>query len=258
LDDIWEESIMKRLTATAACILFFLTPAFIFADDEMIQITVEVTEINNNKARELGIKWLDTVSFGEVSWRDGSRSPEFLPEIPALLNAGDFARWTAIQGDIKLLQKKGAAKILSKPKLLTLGGTEARFMIGGEFPIVAEGTSSSAIQFKEFGIILKIKPEVIGGKNIIADIAIEVSRLDWPNAVKGFPAIEKRDTESHVKIKSGQTIAIAGLTETKSETSKTGIPLLSDLPIIGYLFGQESVKEVQNTVLIFITPEIVK
>jgi len=248
---------MKRFIA-AAGVLFFLTPAFIFAADEMIQITVEVTEINNNKARELGIKWLDNVQFGEVSWSAGGRNPNFLPEIPALLSAGDFARWTALQGDIKLLQEKGAAKILSKPKLLTLSGTEAEFSVGGEFPIVAAGATIAEVEWKEYGIMLKIKPEIMGNRKIRADITTEVSRLDWANAVQGNPAVDKRASKNSVTVKSGQTVTIAGLTETKSETSKIGIPLLSDLPIIGYLFGQESVREVQKTVLIFITPEIVK
>ena len=246
---------MKRLTA--AGVLWFLISTFVFADD-MVQITVEVTEINNNKARELGIKWLDTVEFGEVSWSVDGRSPDFLPEIPALMNVGDFARWTAFRGDVKLLQQKGAAKILSRPKLLTRSGTEARFMIGGEYPVVAEGLSSGTIEFKEYGIILKIKPETAADKKIRADIAIEISRLDWANQVKGFPSMDKRDASSHVTVKDGQTITIAGLTETKNETSKAGIPLLMDLPILGYLFGQETVTEVQNTVLIFITPELVK
>jgi len=249
---------MKRLTAAAAGVLFFLIPAFIFAEDEMIQITVEVTEINNNKARELGIKWLDNVQFGEVSWSAGGRSPNLLPEVPALLGAGDIARWTALSGDIKLLQEKGAAKILSKPKLLTRSGTEAEFMVGGEFVVVTGGTSGGTIEWKEHGIILKIKPEIAGDKKIRADITMEVSRPDWANKTGSYPSLSTRKASNKVTVKSGQTITIAGLTETKSETTKTGIPLLSDLPILGYLFGQESVTEVQNTVLIFITPEIVK
>ncbi|MCD6311936.1 MAG: type II and III secretion system protein [Elusimicrobia bacterium] len=249
---------MTRLATATAGVLFFLTPAFISAGDEMIQITVEVTEINNNKARELGIKWLDNVQFGEVSWSADSRAPEFLPEIPALLSAGDFARWTALQGDIKMLQRKGAAKILSKPKLITRSGTEAEFKVGGEFPVVASGVGGGSIEWKEYGIILKIKPEVVGDKKVRAEIITEISRLDWANQVQNVPALSSRESRNNVTIKSGETITVAGLTETKSETTKTGIPLLSDLPILGYLFGQESVTEVQNTVLIFITPEIVK
>jgi len=226
--------------------------------DGLIQITVEVTEINNNKARELGIKWIDTLEFGEVKWSAEDREPEFLPEVPAIFKSGDLARYTALKGVLKLLVEKGAAKILSKPKLVTRSGTKAEFRVGGEIPVVASGVGGGEIEWKEYGIGLKILPEIVDKKYIKAKITTEVSRLDWANQVQGIPAISTRKASNSVTVRDGQTIAIAGLTETKKENQKLGLPFLSELPIIGYLFGQESVVEEQNTVVIFITPEIVK
>jgi len=235
-----------------------LFSGLLFAGNEIIQITVEVTEVNNNKARELGVKWVDSIEFGEVAWGMDKRSPEYLPEVPAIFETGDWARWTSLTAQLKLLQQKGAAKILSKPKLLTRSGTKAEFSVGGEFPVISGGVGGGEIEWKEYGIILRIKPEVVGDNKIKASIETEVSRLDWANKVDNYPAISTRRAKNNVVVRNGQTIAIAGLTETKQETQKTGLPILSDLPILGYLFGQEKVVEEQNTILIFITPEIVK
>ena len=72
---------------------------------DMIEISVEVTEINNDKASELGIKWFDTIQTGEISYTLGGRTPESLPEIPSILKGGDWAR-IHITAELKMLQTK--------------------------------------------------------------------------------------------------------------------------------------------------------
>ncbi|MBA3066611.1 type II and III secretion system protein [bacterium] len=241
-------------------ILFCFTPMFVCAEDEMIEITVEITEISNNKARDLGIKWVDTLSFGEVSWGSdsGSREPAMLPEVPAIFKVGDFARYTALSGQINLLVKKGAAKIISKPKLITRSGTEATFSVGGQFPVVATGVSGGSVEWKEYGIIVKMKPSIMTNGKIRAFVSTEVSRLDWANKVGDYPALSSRNVKNNVDLKSGETLVIAGLTETKEEESSAGIPILSEIPILKYLFGSNNKTTSQNTVFIFVTPRIVK
>jgi len=239
--------------------LYLFLVNIVIAED-LVEITAEITEINNNKARELGIKWVDTINFGEVSWgaESGERSPEMLPEVPGIFKLGDFARYTAITGQLKMLIKKGAAKIVSKPKLVTESGSQAEFRVGGQFPVVSSGVEGGSIEWKDYGIILKIKPKVLKDRKIRATVLTEVSRLDWANRVGEYPALSSRSSENRVVLKSGETIVIAGLTETKEETTKEGIPILSEIPLLNYLFGSNSKTFVKNTIFIFVTPRIVK
>lgn len=225
---------------------------------EMVEISVEVTEINSNKADQLGIKWSDTINTGEVSWTAAGRTPAVLPEVPSIIKVGDWSRYSVLTAELKLLTDKGAAQILSKPKILTKSGTTAKVLVGGEIPIVATGIGGGTIQWKEFGIKTEILPKILADDYIDLVLTTEVSRLDYANAIGGFPAIMKREASSSVKIKSGQTITLAGLIETKKEENSSGIPLLSDIPVIGALFSRKTLNETKTNILIFVTPRIVE
>lgn len=248
------------MRAAGLCLLaFFAATPLLIAADEMVEISVEVTEINNNKANQLGIKWTDTVQAGEVAWSNGNRVPAALPEVPSIIKVGDWARYNTLSAELKVLQEKGAAQILSKPKIITKSGTAAKVIVGGEVPIVASGVGGGSVQWKEFGIKTEILPKVLSD-NATIDLILttEVSRLDWSNQVNGNPAVMKREANSSVRLKSGQTIAMAGLLETKKEEQISGIPLLCDIPVIGALFSRKSTVENKTNILIFVTPRIIE
>jgi pilus assembly protein CpaC len=224
----------------------------------MVEIAVEITEIDDNKANDLGIKWSDTVQTGEAAWSVTGRTPSSLPEIPSIISVGDWARYTSLTAALKLLTEKGAAHILSKPKLVARSGTSAQFIVGGEFPVTAVGPTTSTVVWKEFGIKTEVTPKILADGLIDITLLTEVSRLDWSNQVQGYPVITKRQASSSVRLKDEQTIALAGLIETKKDEKLSGIPLLSEIPVIGRLFGQRSTFETKTNVLIFVTPRILK
>jgi pilus assembly protein CpaC len=224
----------------------------------MIEISVEVTEVNTTKAHQLGIKWGDTIQTGEVSLTQASRIPAALPEVPSIVKVGDWARYTALTAELKLLEENGAAHVLSKPKILTKSGTSAKVIVGGEIPIVSSGVGGGSIQWKEFGIKTEILPRIIGDNVIDLTLTTEVSRLDWSNQVSGNPAIMKREAHSSIQMKSGQTLTLAGLLETKKEEQSSGLPLLSDIPILGAIFSRKIMNETTTNVLIFVTPRIIE
>jgi len=250
---------MKKvlITLTLICI-----PVINSVAESLVEVSVEIAEVNNNKARELGIKWIDEVKTGEISQSMQGYTPDTMvvknAGLPALIGANDWYRYSAFTADVKLLAEKGAAKIMSKPKLLTKSGSTARFLAGGEIPIVATGVSGGSIQWKEYGISLSVTPVVGPDNKISTNMIAEVSRLDWSNKVGTMPAMATRKVSSDVDLKSGETISVAGLIETKKETKKTGIPLLVDIPILGILFGRHSTQDVETTVMIFVTPRIVR
>lgn len=225
---------------------------------DMVEVSVEVTEINNKKAEKLGIKWFDTIKTGEVSWDSSNRTPASLPEVPSIIKVGDWARYTALTADLRLLIEKGAAQILSKPKLVTKSGSKANFLVGGEIPVTSGGVSGGTIEWKEYGIKTAISPKILSDETIDVTLTTEVSRLDWTNQVQGLPAISTREATSSVRIKSGQTITIAGMIETNKDKQSVGIPLLCDIPVLGHLFSRRITVETKTNVLIFVTPKILK
>jgi pilus assembly protein CpaC len=238
---------MKKLIFIVS-VLFFANLSYgqkTPSSEKMVEIAVEITEINENKSIELGIKWPGEISAGEVT-------------IPSIIESGEWARITKYTAAIKALETAGAAEVLSKPKLVTKSSTTARFMVGGEFPVVAAEIGTSKIEWKEYGIIMDITPTVLDNGKIDIKLKTELSRLDYNAAVAGYPSISKRQASSHILIKDGETMVLAGLIETTKGNTKEGIPILSDIPILGALFSTQKNNKTKTNVLIFVTTKILE
>ena len=234
-------------------VLLLLCAVSLFAE-QLVEISIEITEINNNKAKEYGIKWVDEISTGELFVTNGEGNTTY----PSLVEFNDWVRYTPLSAKLKLLQESGSAQVLSNPKLLTKSGTKAKFLVGGEFPIAVSGVSGGNVEWKEYGIITEILPKILSDDKIDLVIETELSRLDWANAVQGLPNIAKRQARSSVILKNQQTIVIAGLIENYKDKTTSGIPLLSDIPLLGTLFKNTKVKDNKTNVLIFVTPKIIE
>jgi pilus assembly protein CpaC len=156
------------------------------------------------------------------------------------------------------LETDGVAKVLSKPKLVTKSGTTAKFMVGGEFPVVATAVGTAKIDWKEYGIIMKITPTVLKDNKIDIELDTELSRLDYNAPVAGYPAVAKRSASSHLQIGNGETMVLAGLIETTKGQTSEGIPILSDIPVLGALFSIKKDYETKSNVLIFVTTKLLE
>ena len=222
--------------------------------EQLIEISIEITEVNNNKAKEYGIKWVDEISTGELFIADGETKQTIYP---TLIEFKDWIR-KPLGATLKLLQENGSAEVLSNPKLITKSGSKARFLVGGEFPIAVSGIAGGKVEWKEYGIITEILPKILPDNKIDLTIETELSRLDWSNAVQGFPNIAKRQAKSYVILKNKQTIVIAGLIENYKDKITSGIPILQDIPILGTLFKNTKTVDNKTNVLIFVTPKIIE
>lgn len=236
-----------------AFLISLLSFTCLFAE-QLVEISIEITEINSNKAKEYGIKWVDEISTGELFVTSGEGTTVY----PSLVEFNDWVRYTPLSAKLKLLQESGSAQVLSNPKLVTKSGTKAKFLVGGEFPIAVSGVSGGNVEWKEYGIITEILPKILQDNKIDLVIETELSRLDWSNAVQGFPNIAKRQARSSVILKDQQTIVIAGLIENYKDKTTSGIPILSDIPILGTLFKNTKTMDNKTNVLIFVTPKIIE
>ncbi len=163
-------------------------------------------------------------------------------------------------------EQKGNARVLAQPNLMSANRQEANFLAGGEIPIpIAQpgqnGTSTVTIQFREFGIRLRFTPEILSDSLITLAVRPEVSSLDYSNSVTiaGFsvPALRTRRVETTIDVKPSQSLIISGLMSEDRSKTRTGIPLLMNIPILGALFSSTRWQSSETELLVVVTPVIV-
>jgi pilus assembly protein CpaC len=170
---------------------------------------------------------------------------------------------------LRALAENQALRVLANPTLVALSGEQATFLAGGEYPIpvVQGGTGGGAgnavtIQYKEYGVRLTFRPVVLGDGAIRLTAAPEVSDLSDAGAVtiQGFrvPALITRKAETTLELKSGQTFAMAGLLQHKSEAVNSRIPGLGDLPVLGPLFRSVRYQKNETELVVLVTASLVE
>ncbi len=224
-------------------------------EDSLIAVSADIVEISGSVQRDIGFAWTPFqagVAFAEKT-------------IPGIYRIGDFARQTQLQTTLKMLETEGKAQLLSNPKVVVQAQSQANFVVGGEIPFPsANGNGTVTADFKKFGVILNIVPVINPNKKdtIRAEMQLEVSNVDFSKTVQvgntAVPSIVTRQIQTAVEIKSGETLVIGGLKSSSKNVSKTKIPFLGSIPILGLLFTTTSIVEEQKSLFLFITMEIVK
>ncbi len=166
---------------------------------------------------------------------------------------------------IRALKTRGLLQVLAEPTLITADGQKASFLAGGEFPIpVVQGGAqftSVTIVYKKFGISLEFTPAIRPDGTIVLQVEPEVSSLDFSNAVvlNGFtiPALRVRRASTEVELKDGQSFAIAGLYSADLQQTRKRVPILGDIPLLGYLFRSKALNKNKSELLVIATPTLV-
>lgn len=224
----------------------------------MVEIAVEILEVEARKDLQAGL------SYGSLFEEAGLQPSWTLSEgePPPLWKVGALER-RAVAAALKLLLDRGKARLLAKPRLLAVSGKSAEFLAGGEVPYVVESKlGSPSVAFKPYGVKLEVRPNVEPGGDIQAKLRAEVSGLDLQNAVSpggsGFvPALKTRWAETEVHLRGGSTLVLAGLLLEESQKVSSGLPLLSDIPLLGGLFRITRTVNRETELVIFVTPSLV-
>jgi len=167
-----------------------------------------------------------------------------------------------IQGIFEYLEQHNLAKILAQPHLLANSGEEAKFLSGGEIPIVIAQALNTSIVFKQFGTSVEFVPTVVGRDDIELLVKPEVSQPDFAEGVQMFgftiPAFVTRRAETMVQLKDNQTLIIAGLILHQKTTEVQKVPYLGDIPYLGGLFRLTTYNNAETDLIISVTPQIVR
>jgi pilus assembly protein CpaC len=239
---------------------------------QQVMLQVRFAEVNGRAVQELGASFFVGPN-SQWDWAGRSTTAQFAaPNVDQsgttfsdLLNLFVFNTKYNAGAVIRALKDSGYFQSLAEPNLIAYNGREASFLAGGEYPypVVQGGVGAGAIQiqWKEFGVRLKFTP-TIAGDIIRLKVEPEVSSLDYNNGItlSGFrvPALTTRRASTEVELRDGQSFAIAGLLNNISQDDKQGIPLLSSIPVIGYLFQSKAQRKERTELLVLITPQLVR
>ncbi len=246
-----------------------------------VLIEVLVAEVSLNKEIDYGVEWFlknnkVTINGNTYRWNvslnEGtplsSTTPLGSKDMPAGISYAIFSSSGELRSLIRALSSISKINVLSSPTILATDNQEARIDVGKEVPVISQSvvnTSSETpnitynVQYRNTGIILKVKPHINSSGLVSMDISQEVSEAQ-ENKISNIssPIILKRKAETHVVVKSGQTILMGGLIQENKNLVKTGVPLLKDIPILGHIFSSTTWKKDRTELLIAITPHVVR
>ncbi|MBN2515917.1 MAG: type IV pilus secretin PilQ [Deltaproteobacteria bacterium] len=157
------------------------------------------------------------------------------------------------------LQNDGKLNILSSPSITTLDNQAAFTENGEKVPYVSiDKDGNREVKFEDVVLRLEITPHVIDGIHLKMKINVKKDEINESRTVQGNPAIFRKQTDTTLIVRDGETIVISGLTKKKSQDKNSGIPGFKDVPVLGWLFKGDYKAEDMEEVLIFITPHILK
>ncbi len=164
--------------------------------------------------------------------------------------------------ELSAAQAEGRGEIVSQPKIIAVNQRESTIEQGTEIPY-QESSSSGATttQFKKAVLSLKVTPQITPDSKVILDLTVAKDAVgqNVPSATGGFvPSIDTRKLTTQVILGNGETVVLGGVLETEKRETDKKVPLLGDIPVLGYLFKTTSKVNNKTELLIFITPKILK
>jgi pilus assembly protein CpaC len=163
---------------------------------------------------------------------------------------------------LSVLSSNGYARTLAEPTMVAMSGQEADFLAGGEFPLpIPQALGQVIVEFKKFGIQLKFVPTVMRD-TIQLKLTTIVSDLDFSLGIKlasvTVPGLKERQSATTVRLKDGQSFAIAGLLSDQVRSSVDKIPWLGDIPVLGSLFRSTNYRREETELMVVVTAHLVR
>ncbi len=234
-----------------------------------VVVDVELLQVNSSKMQELGLN-LSTNTITQSLDLGGENVPLRISDLDDLTTNN----WTLTIPNFiyNFVKTNSQSQILARPQLRITEGEKARLLIGDRVPIPTTTFNTSntvggnivpltTFQYTDVGIKIEIEPRVHHNREITLKVTVEVSNIsDFVMASGGQeqPVIGTRTIESTIRLKDGETNFLAGLIRTEDLSSESGIPGLSDIPLLGRLFSNNSSNGGRTDVILTMTPHIIR
>ena len=159
--------------------------------------------------------------------------------------------------ELTALQTEGKGEIVSNPKVITSNQKEALIEQGTEIPYLqASSSGATSVAFKKAVLSLKVTPQITPDDRVILDL--RVTKDSVGEIFNGVPSVDTKEVETQVLVDNGETVVLGGVFEQTKKVEKHKVPLLGDIPLIGWLFRSSSEVDEKDELLIFVTPKILK
>lgn len=245
---------------------------------QQVLIDVLIAEVTYNKSLQYGVQWylknhgvkLDDVEYSGVGMlNEGKTLPQDTGLGQSDLLGFAYGLYNPA-GDLRFLlsaiEDKSDINILSSPNILAIDNQQATIEVGKQVPTItqsvtntnSDGTITNSVQYRDTGILLEVTPHINSKNMVRLEIKQEVSEAQ-SNTISGIdsPLFLTRKANTTLIVDDQQTVVIGGLIQEKKDNTKSGIPFLSRIPILGYLFGGTSKTSSKTELLIAITPKVV-
>lgn len=225
----------------------------------MILSEVQFVEVRRSSKDRVGVKYPTDVTGSATA--NVSVVRQLLPAPTAELSArssvngsSDFA--------LGFQANDGHARLLAQPRLVCASGEQAEFLAGGEVPIPLVTANHVSVEYKQYGVILKLRPTADRRGHIQNELEAEVSEVDTSVAVSvggavSVPGFRTRKVKTNVTVRHGETIVLSGVFSHDEQKFVSKVPGLGGIPIIGELFKNRAFDASKRELLIFVTPRIV-
>lgn len=244
-----------------------------------VMLEARIVEVSTDALKRLGIDWDQIMSKGflfiegEYDSISGSGNRieglQVFPNTPGtndIFKAKTFSRQaTFFNVQLDLLIRDGNARVLASPKLVTLNGREASMLVGSRVPFVVTGTLIAgggaapvqSIQREEVGVKLRITPLINADGFITTTISPEVSSITgFTGENNDLPIVATRQASTTVRLKDGDSVIIGGLLSEERTTTTSKVPILGDIPGLGYFFQHQNIVTGKKDLVIEVTPRI--
>ena len=242
-----------------------LEQAILALDLRPLQVVIEVVIAEVRRTGDLNVGL--GVFASDVDEEGGEGTTGLLPIAPPtesftldVLRTGDID----VGVTLSALSSTGNVRILSRPLIQAQNNQEARILVGSERPFIQSsysglttgGVSQEVVQYRAVGTSLTILPTINDEGYVNLLLTQEVSSATAETQF-GAPVISTREATTQILAQTGQTVVIAGLVDQQTEESRTGIPILKDIPVLGWLFGTTREKVSNAELFLFLTPYVI-
>jgi general secretion pathway protein D len=159
-------------------------------------------------------------------------------------------------------------KVISSPSLVVMNNQIATLVVGDQVPVTTQSATAvtapgsplvSSIDYRNTGVILSVSPSVNVNGNVLLDISQEVSDVAAnANATTLTPTLSQRKIKSTITVASGQSVLLGGLISETQSRSRSGIPVLEEIPYLGNAFSQNDRSTARTELIVFMQPEIIR
>ena len=247
----------------------------------MVHVEVLIMEVNAQDDLRIGVEWTAVgetqigdkeaaIGGGFVQAPQDSALPGFVNgtfpngfAVGVFTEAIDIAgvRFNNLTALIQAVKEERDVTVLSTPQILITDQEEAKINVGKNIPFQTRTSSSFdqtylSYEYRDVGTILKVTPQISDNETVRLNIGLEVSLLESTTDFK--PTTLKRTIDTSVLVKDRGTVVIGGLIENSTARSENKVPLLGDLPLLGWLFKYQTQSHQKTNLLVFLTPRVLK